>query len=145
MTQTKRPIIPASIVSLAASLIVEIQSNKKPSATFYSKADWMQNISSPDRLLVLDQELASEKMLSSFADFRTKSEFPSLIICSDRICSRSNLIAFAALEVGFRVFLVVESTGDTITPSILRLMNSGITVLSKKEFEAETEFSMGSS
>lgn len=134
---TKNAITPLGIITLSTSLVVLIREDANSA---YGPDQWFQHIQSDNHLLALTPSLEQIDALTEFYKSHAGSDCRSVVICAPSISSEVTFISLHALETGYRVFVVALDLEDEVTPQILRLTNSGVNVLNRATFEAETSF-----
>jgi len=134
---THFPSLPSNFASLDEALFITVSSAGAAGPTF-----GVNSHTEGERSLILDCDDSSENLITSFSKFYPGKDCRVVVVVTDTISPKAKLVAFLALETGFRVFLVVEDLSDYVTPDILRLANSGIVVLNNELFDAEVKLQM---
>lgn len=137
---THNPSWPRNFASLDESLFITFSSAGGVGSTFIPNVN-----AEKDRSLILDCDDSAENLMTSFVNFHPGKDCRVVVIASDTMLPAAKLLAFLALETGFRVFLVIKDLPDHITPDILRVVNSGIVVLGKESFDAEVKLQVPTS
>ena len=129
---------PANLITLDTALVVLLVAPTNATNDSSTSESWINQLPSPNNLLTLHTDTSLDQTLTDFHTFHSGSACQSIVIWTDKVDAQVNMIAFHALESGYRVFLVARDLDTKITPAVLRLTHVGVSVMSVDEFEAET-------
>ena len=126
-------IVPSNMIALDSTLLVEVgftgERGTKPTS--------LTTLFRTDKLLMIEVQTDPARVLKDFHICHTQTKYKCVLINAYSMNTTVNLVAFKALEVGFRVYIILNDQESIISAPLLRLLNAGVSVLSRTDFMDE--------